>query len=304
VSLGCLAAAALFGGCNLFTGASDIRIGGDGAGDGTGATSAGGQGPTGGTGTGTGATGTGASGGTTTTTTNGGSGGTTEPPPSPTCSSIAGTGYYCGGDQVGDADPGTLYQCNGPGPATVATVCSDGCVVAPAGSNDYCAIAACAGAPPPLDATSCSGSTSSVQSPTGFYATSWFGCYRESDGGIYQDPYDNCEFACGDQGLCDSSLSGPECEAELAWFSADRDRFGCGARIRVTNCENGRRVVLVALDAGPNCGSVEQPCGAATLDMSHPAMDYLFEGSFYGACDQQAVLVEEVDSSTQLGPVD
>ena len=106
----------------------------------------------------------------------------------------------------------------------------------------------------------------------------------------------------GSQGLCDSSLSGPECEAQIAWFSADADRFGCGGRIRVTNCDNGLSVVLAALDRGPNCPSVEQPCGAYTLDMSHPAMDYLFGGNFYGACELQAVFVEQVDPATELGP--
>ena len=292
----CLGAASLAGGCNLMTGASNIELGGMGASGGAGAAIAGGQGPTGGAGAG-------ATGGTSTTTGgSGGSGGSTAPP-SPTCSAAAGNGYYCGGDNVDDADVNTLYLCNGPGPATVQAVCSEGCVVAPSGSDDYCASAACSGGSLPLHPPStCSGSTSSELSPNGFYATSWFGCYRKPDNTIFHDPSDNCEFACGSQGLCASSLSGPECEAELAWFSADADRFGCGARIRVTNCDNGRRVVLAALDRGPNCGSVEQPCGAATLDMSHPAMDYLFQGSFYGACDQQPVFVEEVDAATPLGP--
>lgn len=227
-------------------------------------------------------------------------------PPEPTCSADAKVGDYCGGDKVDHADANTLYVCNGPGPATVKEVCSEGCVVAPAGEDDYCkpAIAAgCADAPTLEAPSSCPGSTTSELSSSGFYATSWFGCYLKGDGTIYKDPYDNCEFACGNKGLCDSSLSGPECEAELKWFAADADRFGCGARIRVTNCENGRSIILATLDRGPNCGSVEQPCGAATLDMSHPAMEYLFEGNgYYGACDHQAVFVEEVDAATPLGP--
>jgi hypothetical protein len=60
------------------------------------------------------------------------------PPAEPTCISTAKTGDYCGGDKIVNGDPGTLYTCNGPGPATVKSECAQGCVVAPAGSDDYC----------------------------------------------------------------------------------------------------------------------------------------------------------------------
>ncbi len=57
----------------------------------------------------------------------------------PTCLGAA-AGAYCGNDEMRDADARTLYQCPGPGKApTSATVCANGCVVAPAGSADYCA---------------------------------------------------------------------------------------------------------------------------------------------------------------------
>lgn len=59
-------------------------------------------------------------------------------PPVPTCDSTAKTGDYCGGDKVSYASPNTLYHCTGPGPAKVVKVCASGCVVAPAGSDDYC----------------------------------------------------------------------------------------------------------------------------------------------------------------------
>lgn len=69
----------------------------------------------------------------------GGVGGETPPsPPPPTCDDNAHVGDYCGGDKVSNGDPGTLYRCNGPGPATVQEVCADGCVVAPQGIDDYC----------------------------------------------------------------------------------------------------------------------------------------------------------------------
>jgi hypothetical protein len=146
-----------------------------------------------------------------------------------------------------------------------------------------------------------SGNTTTEIPSNRMYSTSWFGCYREEDGSIYQDPYDNCEFACGDQGLCGGN-PGPECEADLQWFAADADRYGCGGRIRVTNCDNGQSVVLVTLDRGPNCNSVEMECGAPVLDMSHDAMMHLFDGE-HGGCDLAAVVVEEVDENTPLGPV-
>jgi len=65
-----------------------------------------------------------------------------KPPPVPTCDATAKTGDYCGGDKVSYASPNTLYHCAGPGPATVVKVCSLGCVVAAAGSDDYCKAAA------------------------------------------------------------------------------------------------------------------------------------------------------------------
>jgi hypothetical protein len=67
----------------------------------------------------------------------------TSPPPkpteTPTCDSTARVGAYCGGDKVSHGSATTLYHCNGPDmPATVLEVCKSGCVVAPAGSDDYC----------------------------------------------------------------------------------------------------------------------------------------------------------------------
>lgn len=147
------------------------------------------------------------------------------------------------------------------------------------------------------------GNTTKEVPKNGLYATSWFGCYRKADGSVYKDPYDNCQFACGPRGYCPSNQSGPECEADLAWFAADADRYGCGALIRVTNCENGKSVVLVTLDRGPNCNSVEKKYGAPVLDMSYPAMTYLFDGRTYGGRDKKRVVVELAPPGTPLGPM-
>lgn len=168
---------------------------------------------------------------------------------------------------------------------------------------ELCKGVASAAFDPPSVCDASGGNTSTEIPSNDIYSTSWFGCYRKTDGTIYKDPYDNCEFACGNKGLCASTLTGPECEAELQWFAADADRYGCGGRIRVTNCVNGKQVVLTTLDKGPNCKSVEKPIGAPVLDMSHPAMVYLFDGKTYGGSDKKRVVVEKVAATTPLGPV-
>ena len=45
-------------------------------------------------------------------------------------------GFYCGGNEV-DGDPSTRYRCVG-GVGTAPMFCPDGCVIAPAGSDDDC----------------------------------------------------------------------------------------------------------------------------------------------------------------------
>jgi hypothetical protein len=67
-----------------------------------------------------------------------------EPPPPtavPRCDATAKSGKYCGGDHVVNASKGTLYSCTGPNvDAKVVSVCKDGCVVAPVGTDDYCRV--------------------------------------------------------------------------------------------------------------------------------------------------------------------
>lgn len=169
--------------------------------------------------------------------------------------------------------------------------------------STLCSGAASAPFQPPTVCDALSGNTTTTRPTNAVYATSWFGCYRNAAGTLVTDPNDNCEFACGSRGLCASGLSGPECQAQLKWFAADADRFGCGTRIKVTNCLNSRAVVLAALDRGPNCRSVEQAYGAPVVDMSWPAMTYLFEGRTYGGSDKKRVVVEVVPATTALGPV-
>jgi hypothetical protein len=136
-----------------------------------------------------------------------------------------------------------------------------------------------------------------------YYATE-FGCYVDSSDVVHQDPGDNCIPACLSQaqssGLC-AGMSGPECEESVNWYAADGARFGCLARLKVTNASNGKAVVVVALDYGPAC-SVEATVSHAAIDLSYPADAYLFGGET-GISDEALVHVDVVDSSTALGPV-
>ena len=45
-------------------------------------------------------------------------------------------GFYCGGDKL-IGDPQSLYRCNA-GAGVDRVECSDGCVIAPAGTDDHC----------------------------------------------------------------------------------------------------------------------------------------------------------------------
>ncbi len=206
------------------------------------------------------------------------------------------------GGEAGSDGEGGQGGATGPGGAGAAGVSgASGQGGQPA--TNVCDGVATASFVPPTTCDKLSGNTTSEVPPNGVFSTSWFGCYKKSDGTIYKDPSDNCEFACGNKGLCASGLSGPECEAQLRWFAADADRYGCGTRIQVTNCVNGKSVVLTTLDKGPNCKSVEQKYKAPVLDMSHDAMVYLFDGKTYGGGDLKRVVVETVSVTAKLGPV-
>jgi len=194
------------------------------------------------------------------------------------------------------------------GTSSAATDGPDPSTTGPNGSTDtgtrptLCDQAAGTALVPPVVCDGPNGNTTTEIPPNALYSTSWFGCYFDEGGEIVEDPFDNCEFACGNQGLCPAGQSGPECEANLRWFAANVDRYGCGGRIRVTNCANGNAVILTTLDRGPNCNSVEQECGTPVLDMSHDAMVFLFDGGIYGGCDHETVVVEPVPEDTPLGP--
>lgn len=179
--------------------------------------------------------------------------------------------------------------------ALALETCQNGCLIQD-GADDVCM---------GTTATwSCGGTWGTKKAENGDYYATAFGCWEDGNGTMHQDPGDNCIPACLSQakssGLC-ANMSGPECEASVGWFAADAGRFGCLARLRVTNLKNGKSAVVVALDYGPNC-SIEKKVSHAAIDLSYPANNYLFGGE-QGILDKTSVHVVEVDPSTPLGPV-
>jgi hypothetical protein len=148
----------------------------------------------------------------------------------------------------------------------------------------------------------CPGLAGTTKSPHGKYYITAFGCWSDGNGN-HSDPGDNCIPACigkpGYKELC-GSRTGPQCERYLNWFAADADRFGCFARILVTNPHNGKGAVLAVIDRGPNC-AIEKKVKHWVLDVSYPAAKYLW-GEYPSATEKDDVVVTPVDPSTPLGP--
>lgn len=175
--------------------------------------------------------------------------------------------------------------------------CARGCLRPPPGTEAQCLGTSYT--------VSCPGSYGTEKSTAGDYYVTAFGCWVDAQGTVHTDPGDNCIPSCLSQakaaGLCDAADTGPQCEERLTWFTADGARFGCLARLRITNPANGKSVVAVALDYGPAC-SLERSVSFPILDASGRVDRYLF-GSDQGAVDRALVHVVEVDATTPLGPV-
>jgi hypothetical protein len=152
---------------------------------------------------------------------------------------------------------------------------------------------------------SCTGAYGTVAVNDGNYYMSSFGCWVDTAGTVHTDPGDNCIPSCLSKaisaGLCPAGSSGPACEESINWYTADGARFGCLARLRVTNPANGKALVAVALDYGPGC-SGENNVQHAVLDSSGRIDDYLFGGP-KGSSEKAVVHVVQVDDSTPLGPI-
>jgi hypothetical protein len=85
------------------------------------------------------------------------------------------------------------------------------------------------------------------------------------------------------------------------YYSASRQRFGCGAHVRMTSATSC--VVVETDDYGPDV-CVENAAGLPIMDVSPLAASALFGVSHAGWSDHRTALVEVVDDSTPLGPCD
>ncbi|WP_394830380.1 septal ring lytic transglycosylase RlpA family protein [Pendulispora rubella] len=154
-------------------------------------------------------------------------------------------------------------------------------------------------------AFSCSGSVGTKVPKDGNYYITAFGCWVDANGKAHGDSGDNCIPACLSQlrskGICSKNWSGKTCEQKLTWFTADAARYGCGARVKITNKKNGKAAVAVVIDQGPACW-VERGVKKAVLDASGRVNRHLF-GEDKGAVDRALVHVEVVSSKAKLGPV-
>jgi hypothetical protein len=85
------------------------------------------------------------------------------------------------------------------------------------------------------------------------------------------------------------------------YYAASRQRYGCGAHLRVE--ANGKCVIVAADDYGPDV-CVENAAGGPILDASPLVVKHLFGYSSAGWSDHFRVHVTHVNSATTLGPCD
>ncbi len=134
-----------------------------------------------------------------------------------------------------------------------------------------------------------------VPSRNGFYYLTYFGC-----SGGRGDPGDNCIGACpmvgsilttkGIKKLDTSSYKAYE--ESLAYFSANKNEYGCNARLKVTNPRTGQAVVVKPTDAGPGCQVQHK---GVKFDVSYVAQQAIG--------NPNVVKVERVADNTPIGPV-
>lgn len=149
----------------------------------------------------------------------------------------------------------------------------------------------------------CNGTYSTTKPADGVLNATSFGCWTDSNGTKHGDAGDNCIPGCFSKaqaaGVCKSGETGKQCEERVSWYAADAGRYGCNARLRVTNPANGKSAVVVVLDYGPACW-VESKISAPVLDLSGRVTKHLFGGDV-GVTEKRKVTVEEVDPSTPVG---
>lgn len=88
--------------------------------------------------------------------------------------------------------------------------------------------------------------------------------------------------------------------ADGTWYyAASRQRYGCGSRVAIR--ANGKCVVAQTDDYGPDV-CVERAANMPIIDVSPKVTRELFGTSSAGWSDHMVVTVEEVSTSTPLGP--
>ena len=206
------------------------------------------------------------------------------------CGEFAGdTRYTCSkdGNARGECVSGSLNE----------QACSRGCLRETAPTDDVCMGTS--------TSWSCTGTYGTTKAQNGDYYITSFGCWVDANSTVHTDPGDNCIPGCftkaKSSGLCGANDTGPQCEEKVDWYVADSGRFGCLARLRVENPNNGKKAIVVVLDAGPACWT-EQNVSHAILDASGRLNEYLF-GTQNGYSDKALVHVVEVDEPTPLGPI-
>lgn len=83
------------------------------------------------------------------------------------------------------------------------------------------------------------------------------------------------------------------------WYAASKQRFGCGAHLRVE--ANGKCVVVQVADYGPD-QCVENAAGKPILDASPLVGKALFGSADLGWSDRARIHVTQVAGATPLGP--
>ncbi len=174
---------------------------------------------------------------------------------SATCDANASTGDYCGGDKVSNGEADTLYQCNGPGPATVKERCANGCTVAPAGQDDYCEAAAAT-----CDADAATGDYCGGDKVSNGRANTLYSCNGPGPATVKERCTDGCTVApAGQDDFCESSATG------WRWPVSPKkgitNSYRSGHYARDFEASNGAEVRAVADGTVTWSGYISSACG-------------------------------------------
>ena len=219
------------------------------------------------------------------------------------CASNAHTGDYCAGDKVNGGVSGTLYRCNGPGPATVVRACANGCFIAPAGQDDSCRATS---TPPTCDGNAytgdyCGGDKVSHANPSTLYHCDGPGpatVVQACANGCFVAPAgqdDSCRTASGP--TCDSNaFTGEYCAGDKVSHGEAGTLYHCdgpGRAAIVQRCENGCRVMPAGQD---------DVCAAASSSSSPPSSSVgTVPSSLIDALDATPYVEESCTSTTAPG---